>query len=285
MEKLKINVHATFVLFACILVYFGQGLLLICYLVTILLHEYSHAYVAKRLGYNLKNIKLIPFGICLNMHSSIQNPKDEIKIAVAGPAMNFILCIFCLSLWWVFPSSFNYTNLFCYANFVTCFFNFLPAFPLDGGRIMLAILKQKLAEKTAINFCKIINITLATLLIILFVFSCFISLNLTYLFVAFCVLCGVFDISEKNQYFKINYANAKKVGRVVKIKNLYVKNTEKIFKLSKYLDNFSYINLYIYDEFDNLQVIIDEKSFLNLLESTPCAMTFKEVFYDANATF
>ena len=280
MEKLRVNVHPTFILFAILLIYFGQGFLLFNYLLTIFLHEYSHAFVARKLGYNLQNIKLIPFGICLNMKSSVLNPKDEIKIAIAGPAMNFFLCLFCFSLWWIFPSTYNHTNIFCYANFIICFFNFLPAFPLDGGRIMLAVIKNKTSEKNAIKFCKIINITLSILLVIIFVWSCFIRVNLTYLFVVFCIVSGVFEVNENSKYSQINFSNKRKVGRVVKIKNLYVKDSEKIFKLCKFIDNFSYVNLYVYDDFENLKAIISEKDYVKLLEKAPSSSTFKEVFFD-----
>ncbi|NCB48673.1 MAG: hypothetical protein EOM55_03540, partial [Clostridia bacterium] len=266
MERLRINVHPTFILFACLLIYFRQGFLLFNYVLTIFLHEYSHAFVAKKLGYNLKNIRLIPFGICLNMKSNIICPKDEIKIALAGPAMNLVLCLLCFSLWWIFPSTYNHTNIFCYANFITCFFNFLPAFPLDGGRVMLAIIRSKVSEKSAVFFCKFINITLSILLFAIFIWSCFYSINFTYLFVIFCILTGVFEVNEDKKYFQINYSNIKKINKVMKIKNLYVKESEKVFKICKFIDNFSYINLYIYDDTDNLKGIISEKDYVKLLE-------------------
>lgn len=285
MERLKINVHPTFIVFASLLIYFGQGFLLFNYIFTIFLHEYSHAFVARKLGYNLKNIKLIPFGICLNMKSNIISPKDEIKIALAGPIMNLILCVLCFSLWWIFPSTYNYTNIFCYANFITCFFNFLPAFPLDGGRVMLAIIKSKDSEKSAVKFCRLINITLSVFLLALFVWSCFVKINFTYLFVVFCILTGVFEVNEKNKYSFINFSNIKKLNRVMKIKNLYVKESEKVFKLCKFIDNFSYINLYVYDDSDNLKGIISEKDYVNLLEKVPSASTFKEVFSYTKSDF
>ena len=63
MGKIKIRIHPMFVLFACFLVYFGQAFLFFNYLVVLFLHEYSHAFVASRLGYEIKNISLYPFFI------------------------------------------------------------------------------------------------------------------------------------------------------------------------------------------------------------------------------
>jgi Zn-dependent protease len=277
MERLKINVHPTFVVFAILLVYFGQGFLFLNYLVTIFLHEYAHALVAKKLGYKIKDIKLIPFGICLNMKSSIVSPKDEIKIAIAGPLMNLVLCVLSFSVWWIAPAVYNYTYLFCYANLVTFLFNLLPAFPLDGGRILLAVLRSKSREVNATKLCKAVNIILGVILLGLFVWSCFKTINLTYLFVTFCVLSGVFDVNEKRNYQPLNFCDIKKVNKVLKIKNLYVKDTEKIFVICKFLDNFSYLNLYVYDEKENLKAIIAERDFVSLIEKVPSTSTFKDV--------
>ena len=210
MEKLKINIHPTFIVFACLLIYFGQALLFFNYLLVIFLHELSHAFIARRLGYNIKNIKLIPFGICLNINSFSITPKDEIKIALAGPITNLFLVLCTVALWWVFPSTYNYTYIFCYANFITAIFNLIPAFPLDGGRVLLAILKQKFNGKTAIKICKLFNIIICLFLVFLFVFSCFFNINLTYLFVTFCVLSGIFDNNKYQKYALINYGVLKK---------------------------------------------------------------------------
>ena len=193
MEKLKINIHPTFIIFACVLIYFGKSILFFNYCLVMFLHEFAHAFVARRLGYNIKNIKLIPFGICLNMNSYDLVPKDEIKIALAGPIMNFILMLFTMALWWIFPSTYNYTCFFCYANFITGIFNLIPAFPLDGGRVLLSLLKQRTTSRTAIKFCKIVNIIIIICLIGIFILSCFYTINITYLLVVLCLLSGVLD--------------------------------------------------------------------------------------------
>lgn len=285
MEKLKINVHPTFIFFACLLIYYGQGFLFLNYLITIFLHELAHAAAARKLNYKIKNIKLIPFGICLNMHSNHISPKDEVKIALAGPFLNLVICIICFSLWWIFPSTYNFTNLFCYANFITFVFNLLPAFPLDGGRVMLAILRGKKDRNFAVKFCKITNIFLSLCLLTVFVYSCFVLPNFTYLFVIFCILSGVFEANERLKYSPINFCEIKKVGKVVKIKTLYVKQSEKVFKLCRHIDNFSFLNLYIYDDSNNLITIINEKDYVHLLEKVPSSFTFESALKTLNGTF
>lgn len=285
MEKLKIKVHPTFIFFACLLIYFGQGFLFLNYLVTIFLHEFAHAHVAKKLNYKIKNIKILPFGICLNMQSTTLSPKDEIKIALAGPLANLVICIICFALWWIFPFTYNFTYLFCYANFITFAFNLLPAFPLDGGRVLLAVLKDKKEGTFAVKFCKIINILLSLSLFLIFIWSCFFTPNFTYLFVIFCILSGVFEVNERLKYSPISFFEVKKIGKVVKIKNLYVKENEKIFKLCRHIDKFSFLNLHIYDENNNLISVLNETEYVQLLEKAPSTFTFKNALKTINGTF
>lgn len=273
MEKIKIKIHPTFVLFACILIYFGKSVLFFNYLLVIFLHELAHGFVAKRLGYKLKDIKLIPFGICLNILDSDLTPNDEIKIALAGPIVNFILAVVTMSLWWVFPYSYNYTCFFCYANFITGIFNLIPAFPLDGGRVFLSFLKQKFLLKTAIRICKIFNLCVAFLLLIMFIISCFFAINFTYLLVLSCVLCGIFD-NNKQKYSLINYGILKKIGKVLKSKSLVVFKDEKMYKVCKFIDNFSYIIVYIIDENKKVLTTLTEQQFLFLLENFGASTKF-----------
>ncbi len=277
MERLKIKVHITFIIFACLLIYFGQGFLFINYLLVIFLHELSHAFVARKLGYNIRHIKLIPFGISLNLNECKMDAADEIKIAVAGPMCNLILCLCSFTLWWLFPSTYNYSYLFGYANFITCVFNLLPAFPLDGGRIFRGLFRLKSSEKEAIKYCKIINIVLAILLFIIFILSLFIKPNLTYLFVIFCVLSGLSNKNEEDKYSFINFSSMKKNKKIVKIKNLRVEDEERLYKACRYIDNFSYINLYVFDKNEQLVKIISENEYITMLEHHPASKTFKDV--------
>lgn len=275
MEKLRLKIHPTFMIFAVILIYFGQGFLFLNYLCVMLFHELSHAFVARSLGYNLSSISLIPFGVSLNMSAYDMSPKDEIKIALAGPLLNAFLCLILFMLWWIFPSSYNYTILFFYANFVTCIFNLIPAFPLDGGRVLRGLFRSKTSENRAIKGCKIINIFVIILLLGLFIFSCFSKANLTYLFVSFCVATGLFDTSKSNRYTFVKFISPEKSKKVLKIKNLYVSSSEQIYKIYRYINNYTYINLYIFDKNNKLIKVMNESEYVNLCEKYSATATFE----------
>ena len=277
MEKIKFTIHPTFIVFAVTLIFFKKGILLLTYLVVLIIHELTHAFVAKKLGYTIKNIKLSPFGICLNLNSKEIRPKDEIKIALAGPAINLAICLFLVCLWWFVPSSFNHTNIFCYANLITCLFNLIPAFPLDGGRVLLAIFKNIMPLKKAIKFCKIVNIIVSIILFSFFVFTCFFSPNFTYLLVMFCVLSGVFENNSNLVYSIINFSLQKKVGKILKVKTLYVNSSEKIFKICKYIDSFSYLQIFLFNEqTKKVTAKLLESDLLFLVENNFSNYSFKE---------
>lgn len=272
MGRIKFNVHYSFIIFGCILVYFGQGFLLINYLLAIVLHELTHAYVARKLGYVAKNITLTPFGMSLSLNTSIVSPKDEIKIAIAGPVCNFVLSLCLLAFWWMFPSTYNYTYLFCYANIVTCLFNLLPVFPLDGGRVFRGAMRNYFGEKKAVQACKIASIIVSVALLLLFVFSLSYNPNYTCLF----VLMSIFPIPKGQNYFFINYSQLKKKKDVMKIKSIYIKNTQPLYKACKYIDSFSYLNLCVYDEYGRFVKVVGERELLSLLDSFEATTLLKD---------
>ncbi|MBQ3047663.1 MAG: site-2 protease family protein [Clostridia bacterium] len=268
MEKLKFKIHPTFIVFACILVYFNKLVLFANYLLVILIHELSHAFVAKRLGYKINYIKLIPFGICLDINGNDIMPNDEIKIALAGPISNFILSLFILALWWMVPSTYNYTYLFCYANLITAVFNLIPAFPLDGGRVLLSVFKRySNSNQKAVKVCKLINVVVSVLLLIMFIISCFFEVNFTYLFVMFCILSGVFDNNKNQRYSFINYSNKKKISKILRVKTLCVDHAEPLYKVCKHIDNFSYLKIIVCDSKKNILGELNESEILSFLEN------------------
>ena len=277
MGKIKFSIHPSFLLFAIILIYFKKGELLLTYVFVLIIHELSHAIVAKKLGYSINNIRLIPFGICLNINSKEIRPIDEIKIAVAGPLVNLLISFGLVCIWWFLPSIYNHTNLFCYANLITCLFNLIPAFPLDGGRVLFSVLKENFSLQKSIKICKIINVFVIVVLFALFIISCFFQTNFTYLLVMVCVFSGL--INNKTQvYSLINFSLQKKVGKILKVKNVCVSVDEKIFKVCKYIDSFSYIKIFLYEEKNKVIVKeLFESDFLKLIEQNYSNLSFREV--------
>jgi Zn-dependent protease len=109
----------------------GQLLLLLLLLVvSLLVHELAHALVGIRLGLNVLDITIWPFGGIARMDGLLERPALEGPVAAAGPIANLVLALLFLLL----PGPFGELGLLI--NAVMGLANLLPAFPLDGGRIL-----------------------------------------------------------------------------------------------------------------------------------------------------
>ena len=124
----------------------------------------------------------MPFGAVVSGDTDGISVKDEIKIAISGPLLNLGIALFFVSLWWMFPTLYAFTDIIAEANFSLAIINFLPIYPLDGGRVLSASLKGMFGKDRAFLICKIIGVVFSLVLFGLFIFSLFNTLNLSLLF-------------------------------------------------------------------------------------------------------
>jgi Zn-dependent protease/CBS domain-containing protein len=116
----------------------------------VLLHEFGHSLVAQRLGIQIPDITLLPIGGVARLKSLPDKPADEVKIAIAGPLVNVVLApIFfgvalLLGADLLAPSS-----PFSGVGSVGAVFNLIPAFPMDGGRVLRGLLATRLGPVRA----------------------------------------------------------------------------------------------------------------------------------------
>ena len=123
---------------------------------SVLLHELAHSLVALRFGIPVKEIDLFIFGGVAMIEEEAPNPKIEFLIAVAGPICSFFLSFifFIIVLFYPQDDLFNgIVNYLMLVNFALAVFNLVPAFPLDGGRILRSIIwaKKDLLTATKIS--------------------------------------------------------------------------------------------------------------------------------------
>ncbi|HWQ72630.1 MAG TPA: site-2 protease family protein [Desulfitobacteriaceae bacterium] len=123
-----------------------SGVIALLLFISVLLHELAHSLVSVSLGINVKKISLFIFGGIAEIEKEPDVPAKELKIAVAGPATSILLFILftILANTTVFlGGSEALTVLLAYVgnvNLVLAIFNLVPAFPLDGGRVLRAII-------------------------------------------------------------------------------------------------------------------------------------------------
>ena len=149
MERLRLSVHFSFYLLLVSAVVFRRGYLLAMYTLAMLLHECAHYIVATNRRYKCNNMQLSAFGAVLYGKFDQVNPTDSIAIALAGPCANVIVAVICLALWWIFPASYVFTETFFSANISMAFVNMLPCYPLDGGRVIVALWEKARKSKNS----------------------------------------------------------------------------------------------------------------------------------------
>jgi Zn-dependent protease len=110
--------------------------------ILVLLHELGHSVVAQRFGIRVLDITLWPLGGLARMSDIPQDSRTEATIAIAGPAVNIGLALLSLPVLVLTAASpvVGFVFWFFWMNLVLGVFNLLPAFPMDGGRILRAYL-------------------------------------------------------------------------------------------------------------------------------------------------
>ena len=203
MKNLKFKIHWSFFVLGILMLIYGKFQTFLCSLLCVLLHEMGHSFVGKKLGYKLNLITLTPYGAMLSGNNSPFNADDEIKIAVAGPLVNLALVVISVALWWIFPVLYNFTFQFVWVNIYTFIFNILPMYPLDGGRILKALVAKKWGGAVARKILKIFGIIITSIMFLMFFVSFFYTLNYMLGINALFLLVCLLDNSADAYYEKL----------------------------------------------------------------------------------
>ncbi|MDU8885690.1 site-2 protease family protein [Yeosuana sp. MJ-SS3] len=148
----------------------------------VVLHELGHALAAKRFGIKTQKITLLPIGGMASLDRIPESPKQELFVVIAGPLINILIA---LILYLIIPiqellhlnftetfevlSSFTFQNFLFYlfiVNVGLVIFNIIPAFPMDGGRILRALLAMKLNRLKATQIASSIGQFIAVIFLL-----------------------------------------------------------------------------------------------------------------------
>ena len=133
-------------------VYWVVGALIsLFFFASVLAHELSHALVARRIGLKVRDITLFIFGGAANMEGDVERPRDEALMAAAGPLTSLVIGGAMLGISAVIglPEVQALIGWLGYINITLGVFNLIPGFPMDGGRILRAVLWKFRGDKNA----------------------------------------------------------------------------------------------------------------------------------------
>jgi Zn-dependent protease/CBS domain-containing protein len=155
--------------------YWAKGLVAsLLFFVSIVLHELGHAVVALRHGVRTRSITLFIFGGVAQLEKDPRDGRAEFWMAAAGPLVSLILAGFfytCASLPFVGPSTAAVAKYLALINLILALFNLVPAFPMDGGRLLRGALWGAIGKARATRIASGAGTFFAFSLIFVGVFS------------------------------------------------------------------------------------------------------------------
>jgi Zn-dependent protease/predicted transcriptional regulator len=168
---IEVRIHATFLILlvwvAAAEFLSGHGaraallgtLLLLAVFGIVVLHELGHALAARRFGIRTRDITLLPIGGVSRLESMPSDPRQELLVALAGPAVNGALALLCAGYLFLrgeagllsegFAPGVSIAGTLFWTNVSLAVFNLLPAFPMDGGRALRAFLATRMEGSRA----------------------------------------------------------------------------------------------------------------------------------------
>ena len=242
MDRWKRSVLAEFIVFF-ILLSFNNSIILA--FISILAHEGMHILVAKRKGCKFNDIQIHIYGTSAQFANIAElNKKEKLQIYLSGPFANFIIiCIFWCS---GFASNNILIDKMININISLLFFNLLPAYPLDGARVLEILLSQKILYRRANDIISKISYTIGVILLVIFiiVFAYSGVINVSIL-IASIAICLITRSEEKSAMY-------------ILMGNIFVKRNKLL--RNKYIENKS-ISVYYKQGLANVMSMVDKNRF------------------------
>lgn len=294
---IPIKVHWTFSLLYLLLLGYGilsgiesrvllsLGLFILIMFGCVILHEYGHALAARRFGVKTLDIIISPIGGIARLQKLPEKPKHELFVAIAGPLVNLSIALFLFAIAYItyqndflpspdeslgiISSPFGFLTLLIWINLVLFVFNLVPAFPMDGGRILRALLAMKYGRLKATKLASIVGRVLAVVFVAIGLFG-----NVMLIFIG--VFVFVMAKTENEQIIiksKLSNAYAKDIMKV-NFTKLHLSDTlEEVYQ--------NYIrggdkNYVVFDSMGNVSGVLPELFIKDAFKSNSLSKTVNE---------
>ena len=267
----RVRVHPLFLAAGVLSAFTGQLLLFLSAVLAALEHEFAHSIAARSEGYCLDKILLMPYGAVISGDLSGIPPKAEAKVLLAGPLANAFTALAFAALWWLFPETYPYTEAAAEVSLSLFLVNLLPAYPLDGGRLLLLLLTP-LGEPRARLISRIAACLTAGGIFALFVISLFSVPNFSALLFALLLFAGNFG---GGSYRRIAFARGRTFSRGVEEKRVVLSSERTAGECVRYLREDKYLVLIVYEDGEYLGELTEGELFA-VLEEGGYSRTLKE---------
>ncbi len=238
---ISIQLHWSFLLLLFFSLYISVAsgslyffLIIILLFICVFIHELAHSITAKRNNLKIKKIILLPIGgASIIDEESKMNPELEFRVALAGPLMSILLGLL-FGLLTIYTPSGMVKELFQFLfliNIILGIFNIMPAFPLDGGRVLRGYLRKTRDQIAATQLAaKISNVFIVLFVVFTFAYVALLK-NYSFLYKEFIVIWDLFialylyngSKAELQDAYIHGYASNLKVKHVVSKNYIEVK--------------------------------------------------------------
>ncbi len=184
---MSLKIHYSFIVYLLILFFCNLLQYYLIFFLAICIHEITHAIVGVGMGIKIKSTTISFSGLSLQFYDFQIKKIKKIIILFSGPIINLIIAIFTYTFWG------EEQIFFILCNLTLFIFNMLPIYPLDGGKILLEIIKNK----------KIIEIIQKTFCIILVIICIYMYINFQTIQLVFIgiYLLGFASLQKYDKYF------------------------------------------------------------------------------------
>lgn len=239
--------------------------------VMVIMHEYIHYFTSRCFGYSGGSVKILPFGAVLKLSCiDYTSVMEEIIISLSGPIFNLVLAV----IFYALSLRLNYgiiKSLF-FTNVCLGSFNLVPTLPLDGGRILRALLSTCKTYRAANIITITTSMTIGGIFMIYYLF-CFFrgQINFTFGIIAFYII--FYSIKEKERIAYIIMGDiVKKKFRFTKKgymnnKTLSIYCKENLLKALSLVEKNRYIILTVLDDDMQVMGIIYESEIIEALKN------------------